>query len=183
MNIVKDEHIDVLKEWHEDLQDLRGQRAGLRRSNTVNEACLSEGFRSLLMRTHTLWNIAGEEWRFSALALTAALAAHVQKIIERPTFAAQLGQKNGSNPVMSTLRFSRMTAVKTPDDLLRQLRRAVKLLKGEVNLPSLAEDIFRWCRENDDRLNHFHRALQPTEFIKIRWALDYYQAGESENAQ
>lgn len=183
MNIVKDEHKTALRQWHAALQETRGQRASLRRSNTLNEACLAEGFHSLLMRTHTLWKIPHEEWRFSALALTAALAAHVKTIDERRTFAAQLGQTTGNNPVMSELRFSRLAAVKTPDDLLRQLRRAVKLLNGTVNLPSLADDIFRWCRENDERLNHLRRQQRPTEFIRIRWALDYYQAGETENAQ
>jgi hypothetical protein len=40
----------------------------------------------------------------------------------------------GNNPVMSELRFSRLSAVKTPDELLRQLLRAVRLLNGVVNL-------------------------------------------------
>jgi CRISPR system Cascade subunit CasB len=39
----------------------------------------------------------------------------------------------GNNQVMSELRFSRLSAVKTPDELLRQLR-AVRLLNGVVNL-------------------------------------------------
>ncbi|MDM9200597.1 type I-E CRISPR-associated protein Cse2/CasB, partial [Escherichia coli] len=62
--------------------------------------------------------------------------------------------------VMSEGRFTRLSAVKTPDDLLRQLRRAVKLLNGSVNLISLAEDIFRWCQESDDLLNHHRRQLR-----------------------
>lgn len=40
---------------------------------------------------------------------------------------------------MSKGRFTRLSAVKTPDELLRQLRRAVRLLNGSVNLDSLAE--------------------------------------------
>lgn len=67
-----------------------------------------------------------------------------------------------------------------PDELLRQLRRAISLLHGSVNLLSLAEDIFRWCREQDDLLNHRRRQQRPIEFIRIRWALDYYQAGDAE---
>lgn len=178
MSIVKDDHKVTLRRWHEELQEKRGLRASLRHSKTVNEACLSEGFRSLLMQTHTLWKIEGQEWRFTALALTAVLAAHVKLIDERQTFAAQLGQMTGSNPVMSALRFSRLSAVKTPDELLRQLLRAIRLLKGSVNLPSLADDVFHWCRENDEQINHLRRQQRPTEFIRIRWALEYYQAGE-----
>ncbi|QLS04899.1 type I-E CRISPR-associated protein Cse2/CasB [Citrobacter freundii] len=181
MRIVMDDHKTTLRRWHEELQEKRGLRASLRRSKTVNEACLSEGFRSLLMQTHSLWKIEGQEWRFTALALTAALAAHVKSIDERQKFAAQLGQMTGNNPVMSELRFSRLSVVKTPDELLRQLLRAVRLLKGSVNLPSLAEDIFHWCQENDELLNHIRRQQRPTEFIRIRWALEYYQAGDADN--
>lgn len=140
MSIVKEEHKATLRKWHEELQEKRGNRASLRRSTTVNDVCLSEGFRSLLMQTHTLWKIEAQEWRFTALALVAAVSANVKAIDERQPFAAQLAA------VMSEGRFTRLSAVKTPDDLLRQLRRAVKLLNGSVNLISLAEDIFRWCR-------------------------------------
>ncbi|MDV2904793.1 type I-E CRISPR-associated protein Cse2/CasB [Phytobacter diazotrophicus] len=181
MSIVKDDHKATLCRWHEYLQEKRGLRASLRRSKTVNEACLSEGFRSLLMQTHTLWKVEGQEWRFTALAITAALAAHVKSIVKEPNFAAQLGQMTGNNQVMSELRFSRLSAVKTPDELLRQLLRAVRLLNGVVNLPSLADDVFHWCRENDELLNHIRRQQSPTEFIRIRWALEYYQAGDANN--
>lgn len=141
MSIVKDGHKATLRKWHEELQAKRGNRASLRRSTTVNDVCLSEGFRSLLMQTHTLWKIEAQEWRFTALALVAAVAANVKAIDERQPFAAQLAA------VMSEGRFTCLSAVKTPDDLLRQLRRAVKLLNGSVNLISLADDIFRWCGE------------------------------------
>lgn len=177
MSIVQEDHKVTLRKWHEDLQEKRGARASLRRSVTVNDVCLSEGFRSLLMHTHTLWKIEGQEWRFTALALTAAVAANVKKIDERQKFAAQL------NGVMSELRFTRLCAVKTPDEQLRQLRRVVKLLNGSVNLFSLAEDIFCWCREQDDLLNHHRRQQRPTEFLRIRWALEYYQAGDADNEQ
>ncbi len=163
MSIVKEEHKATLRKWHEELQEKRGNRASLRRSTTVNDVCLSEGFRSLLMQTHTLWKIESQEWRFTALALVAAVAANVKAIDERQLFAAQLAA------VMSEGRFTRLSAVKTPDELLRQLRRAVKLLNGSVNLISLADDIFRWCQESDDLLNHHRRQQRPTEFIRIRW--------------
>ncbi len=135
MSIVKEEHKATLRKWHEELQEKRGNRASLRRSTTVNDVCLSEGFRSLLMQTHTLWKIEAQEWRFTALALVAAVSANVKAIDERQPFAAQLAA------VMSEGRFTRLSAVKTPDDLLRQLRRAVKLLNGSSIL-SLWQKIF-----------------------------------------
>lgn len=181
MDIVKDEHKIVLRQWHGDLQVKRGLRASLRRSTTVTEACLAEGFRALLLQTHSLWKVENQPWRFTALALVAAVAAHIKTIDRRHTFAAQLGKQDGKRRVMSELRFRRLSAAKTSDELLRQLRRAVQLLNGTVNLSSLADDIFRWCREADD-LQRQHRRQQPhTEFIRIRWAMDYYQAGEADD--
>ena len=71
---------------------------------------------------------------------------------------------------------------KTPDELLRQLRRAVRLLNGSVNLDSLAEGL-PLVPESDDLLNHHRRQQRPTEFIRIRWALEYYRAGDADNEQ
>ena len=75
MSIVKEEHKATLRKWHEELQEKRGNRASLRRSTTVNDVCRSEGFRSLLMQTHTLWKIESQEWRFTALALVQLTAS------------------------------------------------------------------------------------------------------------
>ncbi|GJL44642.1 type I-E CRISPR-associated protein Cse2/CasB [Citrobacter farmeri] len=176
MSIVKDEHKTTLRKWHAMLQEKRGLRASLRRSVTINESCVNDGFHSLLMETHTLWKVQFQEWRFTALAMTAALAAHVRLIDERQSFATQLGYS--STAAMSELRFKRLLAVKTPDELLRQLRRAIRLLNGSVNLISLAEDIFVWCREQDELMRHIRQQQRPTEFIRIRWALEYYQADD-----
>lgn len=181
-NIVKTEHKTALRQWHSDLQNNRGLRASLRHATTLSDACLADGFRGLLMTTHSLWKITDQPWRFTALAMVAALGAHVKTIVEGQSFAAQLGnQKGGGNAVMTALRFKRLSAAKTPDDLLRQLRRAIHLLDGKVNLPSLAEDLFRWCREADDRTRHYRRPQDQTEFIRVRWAMDYYQAGNPDD--
>lgn len=180
MKILTDDHLATLHKWHDDLQEMRGARASLRRSNTINEICLSDGFRTLLMQTHTLWQIDGQEWRITALALIAALAAEIKTVTKDRPFAAQLGHKDGEKPVMSVQRFRRLSSVKTPNDLLRQLRRAIKLLRGTVTLRSLAEDIFHWCQEQDDLQNHKCRRQRPTEFIHIRWALEYYHANDTD---
>ncbi|EHJ5506495.1 type I-E CRISPR-associated protein Cse2/CasB [Escherichia coli] len=176
MSIVKEEHKATLRKWHEELQEKRGERASLRRSTTVNDVCLTDGFRLFLKNRQIKWQDE-PEWRITALALIAAVSANVKAIDERQPFAAQLAA------VMSKGRFTRLSAVKTPDELLRQLRRAVRLLNGSVNLDSLAEGIFRWCQESDDLLNHHRRQQRPTEFIRIRWALEYYQAGDADNEQ
>lgn len=69
MNVVSDEHKATLRQWHEELQEKRGLRASLRRSATLNDVCLSEGFHSLMVQTHSLWNTRGRRgvlprWRW-----------------------------------------------------------------------------------------------------------------------
>ncbi|EIT4250127.1 type I-E CRISPR-associated protein Cse2/CasB, partial [Salmonella enterica subsp. enterica serovar Typhimurium] len=32
----------------------------------------------------------------------------------------------------------------------------------------------------NDLLNHHRRQQRPTEFLRIRWALEYYQAGDGD---
>ncbi|WP_455557214.1 type I-E CRISPR-associated protein Cse2/CasB, partial [Escherichia sp.] len=68
--------------------------------------------------------------RITALALIAAVSANVKAIDERQPFAAQLAA------VMKKGRFTRLLAVKTPDDLLRQIRGTRTLIKIYVNLES-----------------------------------------------
>lgn len=43
MSVVTKDDKATLRQWHEELQEKRGLRASLRRSKTVNDACLAEG--------------------------------------------------------------------------------------------------------------------------------------------
>lgn len=67
MSIVKEEHKATLRKWREELQAKRGNRASLRRSTTVNDVCLSEGFRSLPTLCGKLKHKSGvlPHWRWS----------------------------------------------------------------------------------------------------------------------
>ncbi len=89
MSIVKEEHKATLRKWHEELQEKRGERASLRRSTTVNDVCLTDGFRLFLKNRQIKWQDE-PEWRITALALIAAVSANVKAIDERQPFAAQL---------------------------------------------------------------------------------------------
>ncbi|EMA8638491.1 type I-E CRISPR-associated protein Cse2/CasB [Cronobacter malonaticus] len=184
MSILSQAHRESLLKWHALMNEQQGRRlrASLRRSHTLNDVWLSEGFRSLAARVPTLWNVAGREWRFCALGIVAALAAHVKTVDTRASFAEQLGHKEGNHAVMSELRFRRLSQARTQEELFRQLRRAVQLLRGVVNLPDLAEGVFRWCAEEDERERHAARRRAPTDYIRVRWALDYYMAGNPSDA-
>lgn len=85
MSVVTKDDKATLRQWHEELQEKRGLRASLRRSKTVNDACLAEGLHSLLMQTHSLWKNKAP-WNVTALAITAALAAHIKFIDEQKEF-------------------------------------------------------------------------------------------------
>lgn len=184
MSMLSQAHRESLLKWHSLINEQQGRRlrASLRRSHTLSDVWLSEGFRVLVARLPSLWNVPGREWRFCALGIVAALAAHVKTIETRQPFAAQLGQTNGNNPVMSELRFRRLSQARTQEELFRQLRRAVQLLGGTVNLPDLAEGVFRWCAEEDAHARHAAQKRTPTEYIRVRWALDYYMAGAPSDA-
>ena len=120
MSIVKEEHKATLRKWHEELQEKRGERASLRRSTTVNDVCLTDGFRLFLKNRQIKWQDE-PEWRITALALIAAVSANVKAIDERQPFAAQLAA------VMSKGRFTRLSAVKTPDELLSKWNKEIWL--------------------------------------------------------
>lgn len=164
--------------WHAELNAQQGRRlrASLRRSHNLSEVYLSDGFRSLLFCTHALWKREHQEWRFTALAIVAALAAHVTEDHAAIPFAAQLAQEKHNRQTLSGLRFQRLLAVRSHDELLRQLRRAVQLLGGKVNLMDLAESVFCWCCEEDERLRHLTPLRRPTEYLRVRWTMQYYQA-------
>lgn len=180
--LIKDEHQKAIRAWWEEInsQKGRGLRASLRRCAELSDAWQSEGFRALLLKTHTLWKIDGQTWRFTALAIFAAIAAHVKTDDEKADFGAQLGYPKGNGPRLSVLRFTRLQRARTPDDLLRQLRRAVKMLEGKVNLIDLADSILCWCREADEIARHRYSHRPATEFVRIRWAMAYYQAGTAD---
>ncbi|QCT18172.1 type I-E CRISPR-associated protein Cse2/CasB [Jejubacter calystegiae] len=179
----------ALCRWHERINSMEGrrERASLRRSGELQEAWLAEGFRSLLL-TPAFKEYCGDRhqaWRFNALAVVAAVLAHVRHHDERRPFTAQLGRMapGESKPRFSELRFMRLQRASSSDDLLRQLRRAVRMLEGTANITDLADGVFCWFKEEDARLRHCVLSQQPGEFIHVRWAMDYYQAGSEDDAQ
>lgn len=113
---------------------------------------------------------------FTALAIIAGVVSHVSENDPTLSFAERMAQKNGGAPVMSELRFRRLLAVRTEEGLFRELRRAVKLADGRLNIVSLADDVFRWCADNQMLAFNKGQDIRPTDLIQVRWSLDYYGA-------
>jgi CRISPR system Cascade subunit CasB len=70
---------------------------------------------------------------------------------------------------MSELRFQQLQKSRTTDDFYRLVLRAIRLLDGKVNIPSLANDIIHWHREFDNKI-----ARKPSNRLAVRWATDYF---------
>lgn len=68
---------------------------------------------------------------------------------------------------MSGLRFRRLLAAREPDDVVRQLRRALALPRrdADVDVGQLAADILAW------------RDADAGARVRTRWAFDYHAAG------
>jgi CRISPR system Cascade subunit CasB len=102
--------------------------------------------------------------RLSRVAVVAAVLAHIRSDAAasesgyRRRFAETLG---GDPPLMSALRFKRLLAAATDQDLLTAFRRAVALAGSKnINVEDVAASLLGW---SDDR--------------RMRWAFDYYGAG------
>ena len=78
------------------------------------------------------------------------------------THTAQLlGPRSNDDPgLMSALRFQRLMAAQTPDDLMRQMRHVVKLLGDKANVRVLAQALLNW-----------------NETTRTTWTYNYWRAG------
>ena len=177
--------INALQRWHRWLDDNRGDRARLRRAERPEDILLTDAFFHFLQQMP-------EDWREKNPILTnaavAGLLSHVKKDRqalsrgyqskdknkERNTasFAEQLATPAKSKkPPMSELRFQQLQKSRTTDDFYRSVLRAIRLLDGNVNISSLANDIIHWHREFDNQIER-----KPSNRLSVRWATDYFTA-------
>ena len=166
---------NILCSWHESLEEQRELRASLRHSKTILEIITSTGFQDLVKRKGGV--VGTEDWELTALAIVAGLLSRVKKHKPNVIFAQQLGSK-GSNgkAVMSELRFKRLLSVKTPEEFYREMRRSLTFIDGETDVVALADDVYRWCHETQSYLRFGYQNSNPTECVRIRWALQYYDS-------
>ena len=172
------EPISEIKKWFALLQKERGWRAELRRADVPESLLLCAGFRALIKPFHG-W-VMNHEWKWFALAIAAGVAAHVKQIDDSASFASQLGKhkKGSKNPPLSPMRFSRLNQAHDHDDFYRLMIRAVRQLDGKVNLISMIDGIFLWCREQHETTNPVPFERSPFQRPALRWATEYFQATE-----
>ena len=180
------EDIKAIQSWHKNLNDNRGDRARLRRAESPEDILLTEAFAHFL---HALPE--SETWRkdlFISACVAGALSQvkadkqtysriHNKKDSDKAkviaSFAEQLATplEGKSKAPMSELRFQQLQKSASPDDFYRRLIRAIRLLNGQVNSISLANDIIHWHKEFEHQSSR-----SPANRLAVRWATDYFTA-------
>jgi len=182
---------NALQRWHRLLDDNRGDRARLRRAERPEDILLTDAFFHFLQQMPESWQ---KKNRILTSAAVAGLLSHVKedkqtlskvyqpKDENKPkniaSFAEQLATpvEGKKKPPMSELRFQQLQKSRTTDDFYRRVLRAIRLLDGKVNVPSLANDIIHWHQEFDNQIDR-----KPANRLAVRWATDYFTALPKEN--
>jgi CRISPR system Cascade subunit CasB len=160
-----------LQKWWQKLDDNRGERAELKRAATPLEACASKAF-------FKLRNVIPNEIRPETVAMIAGVLSVVKNDTGEKSFgkdglsfAQQLAKPvDGEKSPLSESRFQKLLKCRTQDDFYTQIRRAVQILKGKVNICSLAEGIIQWSNEHSE-----NEIKTGSHTLKFQWSTDYYE--------
>jgi len=152
----------------------RGHRARLRRAASLEQMQAESACFELRQRmgelTRSPWLDQNDgEW----LLLLCGAVAHVNKdTYDDRSLPMALGRSSALNDVnaMSEMRFRRLLKEEDVESFYRQLRRALQLASGPINVAQFANDLIAWCAERRSRLN------RPDDSMRYRWARDYFLA-------
>ena len=144
---------DALSTWWDQLQDRNGDRAELRRAQTVADVVLLPVFQRTCVRFSPYFKHERDgSWQLR-LAAILGLLAHVRHSNPEQSLAIQMA---GNPPVVSELRFRRLIQ-RNRADLYVSMIRILRMLGNKANLYDLADSVYYW---GDD--------------VKRRWAFDYF---------
>lgn len=158
----------------------KGVRATLRRCDTTEAAMLTEGFRLLWHRLPAPQGESDKQrnHRLQTWASIALVLAEVRAESPGATLGGELGKEKNKTgkPHMSELRFQRLLACRTPEELVTHLRRALALIdKRGVSAVYLADNIALWWAERW-RESQGWAASRPSQRLAFQWANDYFGA-------
>lgn len=131
----KEEAAGVLRSWWQDLQKQPGDRAALRRAEGVVDVAFVPAFHGLRRR------VSGFRYDADALASVAIVLANLRET-ERRDFARALGTP-ADHPPLSQLRLRRLLQAEGSDEVVRNVRRAVQILKGRADPVTVASAVYR----------------------------------------
>lgn len=148
-------HTKALAEWWATLDDNRGVRAQLRRCDNPNTICFQPVYHSLKQRL----KITNDQ----RLPHVIGILAHVKNNLPGE-FAQQLATKKNDNQAkLSGLRFRRLLAITDPEEFYVTMIRVLRLLDGQANIETLANDIYFWGDK-----------------VRKKWATKYYENAPDE---
>lgn len=149
---------DILLNWWHKLENDRGSRAELRRAKLPDEIVFCPAYHRLYAE------LKWPEKDRKKLTAIAGLAAHVKENDSAQKLAQQMAaQKNGNNPLVSSLRFRRILAIDNLDELYVSMIRVIRMLNGRVNLLDMAVSVYWWNNKT-----------------KKEWAYSYFEIAKNE---
>jgi CRISPR system Cascade subunit CasB len=128
----------VLQQWWTDLQERNGDRAELRRAETVADVILLPAFHRACVRFKPFFK-EDEQWEVR-LAAVLGLMAHIRHTHPEQALALQMA---GSPPVVSELRFRRLIQ-RDRADLYVSMIRVLRMLGNKANLHDVANSVYYW---------------------------------------
>ncbi len=129
---------DVLQQWWTDLQGRNGDRAELRRAETVMDVILLPAFQRACIRFKPFFK-EEEQWEMR-LAAVLGLMAHIRYTHPEQALALQMA---GNPPVVSELRFRRLIQ-RDRADLYVSMIRVLRMLGNKANLHDVANSVYYW---------------------------------------
>ena len=154
----------ALKQWFDWLHDenQRGERARLRRCETLDEILLQPAFYRLCLALPRL-----REHDLEGLAIAAGLLAVIKTPVNT-SLPKMLGE-GGDKPAFSPLRFQRLLATDSPGDFFKAMRRAIIQIDGKANPVELTDEVLHWYRQQ--RQPEWYRGARQWQY---RYAKPYY---------
>ncbi len=155
---------EVLKKWFAWLHDenRRGERARLRRCETLDEILLQPAFFRLCLALPRF-----REHDLEGLAMAAGLLALIKTPVN--TSLPRLLGEGGDKPAFSELRFQRLLGADSPQDFFNAMRRAITQIDGKANPVELTDEVLHWHRQQ--RHPEWYRGARQWQY---RYAKPYY---------
>lgn len=163
-----DASFGLLHTWWLELEDDKGERAFLRRAESLTQVMLSPAFVELLRTLRQQGYVIGaQSLPLARIAAVAGLAVRI-KALAQEDLATRMGtaKAGGKTPTISELRLRRILACDDIEELYTLLRRALSILDDKANLADLAATVWNWKQLD---------AKHPYD-PRRRLAYDYYSA-------